>query len=89
MTTRKTILHKIRDQDDDEMLELSVDFTLTVADFRKAVLHGRAHKLDYERDAEWGALIIAAALAGMIVLDTDDTRLTVAPEPLFDAPDPR
>lgn len=82
MSASENILRDIRDQGDDELIELSVDLKLTVADFRRAVLYGRSKKWSHERDREWAALIVAAIGDRVIQPNADEMFFLTAPRPL-------
>lgn len=79
----ESILRAMRDEPDDAVIEVRVDFRLTVADFRKAVEYGRLKKWTLERDKEWADLVVAAISDGAIQADVDDAFLMTAPDQLM------
>ena len=85
MAQAHSILRAIRDAEDDEVIEVSVDLRLTVEQFRKAVQHGRTKQWTHERDGEWAELIFAAITDGAgIEYDVDDARVVEGPAGMFE-----
>lgn len=84
MSATHSILKVIRDAEDDEPIQISVDLVLTVEQFRKAVAWGRMKKWTHEQDGEWAALVFGAIMDGAgIEFDVDDSRVTDGPDGLF------
>jgi hypothetical protein len=80
-----SILKVLRDAEDDEVVEVTVDLRLDVAAFRKAVAHGRTKNWTHERDGEWAELIFNAIVDGAeIEYDLDDAEVLQGPKGMLE-----